>query len=173
MKTREKTHENPTAPVDWRRWMVGLGRSKRRVREFLGLSQEQLARLAGVSQGAISRLEGGRGLATPLLVVMRINYALKRAFDEMDPELLSDEARRLRAIDDRLVPPQDGGGFKTIPILKDPSLEEMIRLYWALPERGRRTLATVVRAIAAALGGEGAGAAPVASGGDGHRDAPE
>ncbi len=152
---REKTEEAAGPPVDWRRWMIGLGRHKRRVRELLGLSQEQLARLAGVSQGAISRLEGGRGLATPLLVVMRINHALKRALDEIEPELLSDEVRQLRAIDDRLAPPQEGGGFRAIPLLKDPALEEIVRLYWALPERGRRTLATVVRAIAGALGGEG------------------
>src|SRR5690242_1019055 len=103
--------------VDWGRWMRGLGREKRRIREFLGLSQEQLARLAGVSQGAISRLEAGRGLATPLLVVMKINSALKRAFDRIDPALLSDEARRLRESDDRMAPESAGGGFEQIPLL--------------------------------------------------------
>src|SRR5215470_3326809 len=70
---------NQTVKVDWPRWMRGLGRHTRRLREFLGLSQEQLARIAGVSQGAISRLEAGRGLATPLLVVMKINIAVIHA----------------------------------------------------------------------------------------------
>ena len=61
------------APLDWATWIKSLGRQARRVREFLGLSQEQVARVAGVSQGAVSRFEGGRGLATPLLVVMKVN----------------------------------------------------------------------------------------------------
>ena len=55
--------------------------------------------MAGVSQGAVSRLEGGRGLATPLLVVMKINAALRRAVSTIDPELLSDDARRSRMAD--------------------------------------------------------------------------
>src|SRR5262249_59245501 len=93
----------PTATsVDWSRWRRGLGRHTRRMREFLGLSQEQLARGAGVSQGAVSRLESGRGLATPLLVLLKINLALKREMEKMDPELLSDEARTLRDMDDRI-----------------------------------------------------------------------
>ena len=61
------------AQLDWSSWIKGLGKQARRVREFLGLSQEQVARAAGVSQGAVSRFEGGRGLATPLLVVMKVN----------------------------------------------------------------------------------------------------
>jgi len=48
-------------------------RQLRRVREFLGLSQDQVARLAGVSQGAVSRLEAGRGLATPMVVVLKVH----------------------------------------------------------------------------------------------------
>jgi transcriptional regulator with XRE-family HTH domain len=135
--------------IDWPRWMRGLGRHKRRVREFLGLSQEQLARLAGVSQGAISRLESGRGLATPLLVVMKLNAALKRASATIDPALLSDEARRLAAIDDRIAP--DGNGFEPVQILKDPDLEEVVRIYRDLPDRSRKQLLAVVRATASAL----------------------
>ena len=135
--------------VDWGRWMRGLGRHKRRVREFLGLSQEQLARLAGVSQGAISRLESGRGLATPLLVVMKINAALKRASASVAPELLSDEARTLKLIDDRIAP--DDGGFRDVQILEDQHLEELICLYRQLPERHRKRLVSVARATADAL----------------------
>jgi transcriptional regulator with XRE-family HTH domain len=132
--------------------MRGLGRHKRRVREFLGLSQEQLARMAGVSQGAISRLEAGRGLATPLLVVMKINGALKREFDQFDPALLSEEARKLRESDDRMAPESTGGGFEEVPLLRDSGLEELINLYHGLPERQRQKLLAVVRATSGALG---------------------
>src|SRR4249919_1771446 len=81
--------------IDWGRWMRGLGEQVLRAREFLGLSQDQLARIAGVSQGAVSRLEHGRGLATPLLVVSKISAALRTALSQVDPELLSQEARRI------------------------------------------------------------------------------
>ena len=64
------------AARDWSNWMRDLGREVRRQREFLGLSQERLARAAGVSQGAVSRLEAGRGLATPLLVAVKIRLVL-------------------------------------------------------------------------------------------------
>ena len=135
--------------VDWANWMRGLGRSTRRVREFLGLSQEQVARLAGVSQGAVSRLESGRALATPLLVVMKINAALKSAMADLDPALLSEEARRLRDADDRVAP--GGGAFQDVPVLKDPDLEELVCVYRTVPERRRRKLVAVARATAAAL----------------------
>lgn len=139
--------------VDWSQYMRGLGRHKRRMREFLGLSQEQLARLAGVSQGAISRLEAGRGLATPLLVVVKINAALKREFGRFDPELLSDEARQLREQDDRTAPGPEG--FRDIALTQDPRLEELIRLYQSMPARQHERLLSVVRATASALVGGG------------------
>jgi len=148
--TMPKTEREPLGvPVDWQRWMRGLGRHKRRVREFLGLSQEQLARVAGVSQGAISRLEAGRGLATPLLVVMKINAALKQAIAKLDPALLSEEAQRLLELDDRIAPA--GEGYQSFPLLKDAGLEEFIRLYHELPERQRQKLLAVMRATASAL----------------------
>ena len=135
--------------LDWSGWIKGLGRQARRVREFLGLSQEQVARMAGVSQGAVSRFEGGRGLATPLLVVMKVNAALRRGVSTIDPEMLSEDARNLLLLDERVpgwnesAPP---------PITKDPELEELVRLYRDLPERQRQQLLTVVRATATALG---------------------
>lgn len=131
--------------------MRGLGRHTRRVREFLGMSQEQLARLAGVSQGAISRLESGRGLATPLLVLLKTNAALKRETLRIDPSLLSDELRTLREMDDRIAPPTQGGGFKQIHLLKDPDLEEILTVYRSVPERQRKKLLPLVRAAAEAL----------------------
>jgi transcriptional regulator with XRE-family HTH domain len=137
------------AKVDWANWMRGLGQSKRRVRELLGLSQEQLARLAGVSQGAVSRFESGRALATPLIVVMKINAALRGAMAGIDPALLSEEARRLRDAEDRVAP--DGSSFLDAPVLNDPDLEELMHVYRTVPERRRHKLVAVARAAAAAL----------------------
>jgi transcriptional regulator with XRE-family HTH domain len=133
---------------DWREWMRGLGRQARRIREFLGLSQEQIARLAGVSQGAVSRLEGGRGLATPLLVVVKLQVAMRRALSAYDPELLSPEVREVLDQTDRQMP---NGAFAEYPLAKDAGIEELVRLYRSLPERQRDKLIGVVRATTAAL----------------------
>src|ERR1043165_8224763 len=103
--------ERDSKAIDWREWIRAFGRQERRVREFLGLSQEQLARLAGVSQGAVSRLEAGRGLATPMLVILKINLALRRALRDVDPSLLNDELRRVMQIEERLSPPVGDVGF--------------------------------------------------------------
>lgn len=135
--------------LDWSGWIKGLGKQARRVREFLGLSQEQVARVAGVSQGAVSRFEGGRGLATPLLVVMKVNAALRSAVSSMNRDMLSEDARRLLLLDEQ-VPAWDDNAPP--PITRDPELEEMVRLYRDLPERQRQRLLTVIRATAAALG---------------------
>jgi transcriptional regulator with XRE-family HTH domain len=137
--------------IDWRAWMLAFGRQERRVREFLGFSQEQLARLAGVSQGAVSRLEGGRGLATPMLVVLKINLAMRRALRDVDPALLSDDLRRVLQIEERLSPRVGDVGVDALPLTKDPGLEELIRLYRGLPDRQRQTFLSVIRAAADAL----------------------
>ena len=136
---------------DWREWMRGLGRQARRMREFLGLSQEQIARLAGVSQGAVSRLEGGRGLATPLLVVVKLNVAMRKALASYDAELLSAEAQELLRQNVFDVPDAVDARFAEYPLAKDPGVEELVHLYRALPERQRDKLLAVVRATATAL----------------------
>jgi transcriptional regulator with XRE-family HTH domain len=133
--------------------MRAFGRQQRRVREFLGLSQDQLARLAGVSQGAVSRLEGGRGLATPMLVIMKINLAIQRGLREVDPALLNDELRRALEIEHRISPPVGDIGFDALPITKDPVLEQLVLLYRNVPDRQRDTFLSVVRAAANALSG--------------------
>lgn len=139
-----------TPPLDWSGWIKSLGKQARRVREFLGLSQEQVARVAGVSQGAISRFEGGRGLATPLLVVMKVNAALRAAASRADREVLSDEASRLLMLDVELPAARDGGAAP--PVTRDPGLEELVRLFRDVPERQRQRLLAVMRATANALG---------------------
>src|SRR5438132_9726763 len=108
--------------VDWREAMRDLGCQLRRVREFLGLSQDQVARLAGVSQGAVSRLEAGRGLATPMMVVLKVTLALRHALRDVDPALLNDDLRRVLAIGERISPRIGDAGFDALPLTKDPLL---------------------------------------------------
>ncbi len=137
--------------IDWREWMRAFGRQERRVREFLGMSQEHLARLAGVSQGAVSRLEGGRGLATPMLVILKINLALRAAVRDLDPTLLNDDLRRVLEIEHRISPPVGDVGVDVLPLTKDPGLEDVVRLYRGVPDRQRQTFLSVLRAAADAL----------------------
>ena len=137
--------------INWAEWMRTLGYQVRRVREFLGLSQEQLAKAAGVSQGAVSRLEAGRGLATPLLVVLRIHRTLHRALRAIEPSLLNESLRRALELDDVLTPAPDDSR-DTLP-RPDPGLAEFLALYDSLPARERQTLVAVVRATAEALAG--------------------
>src|SRR5436190_15213343 len=141
------------ATIDWAKWMRELGARIRRVREFVGLSQEQLARLAGVSQGAVSRLEAGRGLATPLLVLMKINVPLLRALRGLDPSILNDELRRMLDETRNVSPPVGDMGYEMLPLTRDPALEDLIRRYHELPERQRRTFLSVMSATASSLAG--------------------
>ncbi len=137
--------------IDWASWMSGLGRNVRRARELSGLTQQQLAERAGVSQGAVSRLETGRGLATPLLVVLGVAVALQRELRQIAPELLSDEMRALLRLDAGLE--GESTGFRDITFLADEGLGELIRRYRALAEPERRRLVRVVTATADALDG--------------------
>jgi transcriptional regulator with XRE-family HTH domain len=154
-RTREKSRPDDRkadgGDGQWRSWMRAFGRQERRVREFLGLSQEQLARLAGVSQGAVSRLEGGRGLATPMLVILKINLAMRRGLREIDPALLNDDLRRVLDIEDRVSPRVGDVGVDAMPVTKDPAIEELARVYHGLSERQRPVLLSLVRAAAEAL----------------------
>ena len=149
----EKSQERTTQETDWAAWMRELGRHKRRARELLGISQERLARMAGVSQGAVSRLEAGRGLATPLLVVLKIDLAMREVFAVMDPELLSPEAQRLTAATNWHGPHPNGGSLRDAPLLKEAELEALINLYHKLPARQRGKLVAVVRATVTAIAG--------------------
>ena len=135
---------------DWSEWMRDLGRRLRRVREFLGLSQDQVARLADVSQGAVSRLEAGRGLATPMLIVLRVHMVLVRALGHLDPAVLDEELGQRLGLGGLVTPPPNDGR-SPLQITKDPQLEEIVQLYRGLSDRQRRTLVAVVRATATSL----------------------
>src|SRR5262249_33175010 len=85
-KRRRYAGTGPTGQdIDGGDWMRSLGRQIRRTREFLHLSQETLAATAGISQGAMSRLETGRGIGTPLVVVLRVQLVLTGLLSDVDP----------------------------------------------------------------------------------------
>jgi transcriptional regulator with XRE-family HTH domain len=142
-----------TQDPGWPQWMREFGRQQRRIRELLGLSQEQVARLAGVSQGAVSRFESGRGLATPLLVVLKINIAIAREIRKLDAGrvAVNDELRRALDIQDALSPPVGDIGFHALPVSRDANLDELIRLYQGVPEKRRSQLVAIMRAAVDAL----------------------
>jgi transcriptional regulator with XRE-family HTH domain len=135
----------------WRAWMQDLGRRQRRLREFVGLSQEQVARLAGVSQGAISRLETARGLATPLLIVVKINTVLAHELRRLDPTLLSAELREAVELHGALTASGSALGLGDLQLADDPQLEEIVRLFRETPERHRPGALSVLRAMVAGL----------------------
>ena len=136
----------------WHEWMRDLGQHLRHLRELVGLSQDQVARLAGVSQGAVSRLEIARGLATPLLIVMKINLAIGRELRKLD-QAIPDAARRALDIQDALRSPEKALPPDTIQLISDPIFTVLVRLYRETPERGREGLLAIMRAVVAALKG--------------------
>jgi transcriptional regulator with XRE-family HTH domain len=148
---QEERELAPQRGIDWREWWRAFGRQHRQVREFLGFSQEQVARLAGVSQGAVSRLEAGRGLGTPMLVIVKVGLVIRRALAGLDPNMLSQELRQFLELENRLSPPVGDMGFEALPLTSDPALQDLVRLYRALPERNRQTFVSIVRAVAGAL----------------------
>src|SRR5262245_34408486 len=137
--------------MEWAAWRQRLGRQVRRVREFVGLSQGQLAEMAGVSQAAVSRLEAGRGLATPLLLLMKVYVPLARALRGLDPGMLNEDLRWLLEVDQRLGLAPGEVAERTLPVTGDPGLEEMVRLFQRLPGRRREPLLLVARAMLSSL----------------------
>jgi transcriptional regulator with XRE-family HTH domain len=136
---------------EWRQWMHQLGDRIRRLRDLVGLSQDQLARLAGVSQGAVSRLETARGLATPLVVVLKINLALAGALRRIDPTILDADLRRALDLQEALGPAPRVPRPTAAPVTSDPRIETLIGLYRETPERHRDRLLAIMRAAVTGL----------------------
>ena len=138
----------------WRGWMRDAGQQVRQVREFVGLSQEALAKAAGISQGAVSRLEHGRGVATPLLIFLRVHLVLAEALRAFDREVLNDPARRMLDATRDISPAVEGVGTSLLPITRDAALDRVIQRYQSLTEPRRRAFAEVLDAAWAALTNE-------------------
>jgi len=147
-------HVETFESTQWRRWMREFGQQERRIREFLGLSQAQVAEAAGVSQGSVSRLEGGRGLGTPMVVILRINLAMSRELRRLDPEMLNDDLRRALAIQEALSPPGllADAGASPAPLHAD--LDDLVGLYRRVPAGQRGRLLAILRAAVQALGSD-------------------
>lgn len=158
-KERSSSGRGTTSKQTWRQWITEFGAHVRRVREFLGLSQEQVARAAGVSQGAVSRFEGGRGLSTPFVGIMKINLALAYALKELEPGMLTDEVKRFLKHLEILHLPTDQGApvgpvgpnFRKIQLSPNPELVQVIELYYDLPESKRQAFVAVMSATISAL----------------------
>lgn len=130
--------------------MRALGRQNRAIREFLGLSQEEVARRAGVSQGAVSRLEAGRGMSTPLLVVMKVGRVLWEAIAALGPGVLRDDVGRVAALPLPLA--EEIGDVSAFPTGEtDPELAELLALYGSVAPGQRRALVNLLRATSESL----------------------
>ncbi len=129
--------------------MTALGTHVRTMRTFLHLTQEQLAKDAGVSQGAVSRLESGTGLATPYLVVLRVQHVLCAKLRAMDQDIaLGDELTALLS-HPSMLPDQDApASVPARPITADPLLAPYLATFHRVSPRAREHLLTVVNAVA-------------------------
>jgi transcriptional regulator with XRE-family HTH domain len=134
----------------WYEWMRGLGASARRLRTLLGLTQEQLGRLAGVSQGAVSRLEAGRGISTPLMVVVRVQQAFQQCIAQIDPQQLPPDAQTVLQ-GERLGDLGPLDDFRELPLLQEPHLAAYMELWHRVHPGRRKTFLAVVRAAADAM----------------------
>jgi transcriptional regulator with XRE-family HTH domain len=139
--------------TEWRRWMQALGQRLRQMRELAQLSQEELARLAGVSQGAVSRLETARGMATPMVVVMKISLAVAHRLRMLATAAHGDHPELRQAIEaeDVLLSPLANAGEHPLRIPGEAGLEEVVRMYRDLGPRQRVPLIAVLRAVSSVL----------------------
>jgi hypothetical protein len=136
---------------DWTGWMRALGRQNRAIREFLGLSQEEVARRSGVSQGAVSRLEAGRGMSTPLLVVMKVGRVLSKAMVALGPNVLRGDVHRMAALPLPLA--EEAGADVAVAEGHDtdPELAELLALYGSVMPGQRHALVNLLRATSESL----------------------
>src|SRR4029450_1339518 len=134
-----------------RPWVLDLGQQIRRLRELVGLSQQELAQLARVSQGAVSRLESARGLATPLLIVVKINLALTTELRKLEGTVSNADLCPTRGVQALLRWPAGAVGLDTVHITPDPTFEAFVRLFHETRPRHRDRLLPILRSAVAAL----------------------
>ena len=139
----------------WRCWMAELGQQIRRLRELVGLSQQDLARLAYVSQGAVSRLETARGLATPLLIVVKINLALAAELRKLEATVSNADLCRTRGVQALLWWPEGALGPDAAHSSPDPMFEAFVSLFRETSARHRDQLLAIMRATVKALQEQG------------------
>jgi len=157
-RERERTGLDPARRDDlsadeirWRPWMLELGQQIRQLRRLVGLSQQELADLANVSQGAVSRLETARGLATPLLIVVKINVALTAALTEFGATVSNAGLRHTSGVPDLLRLPDAALGSDRVSCSPDPTFDAFVRLFRETSVRHREGLLAIMRAAIAAL----------------------
>ena len=128
-------------------WMRSLGQTARELRQQAGLSQDHLARRAGVSQGALSRYEQP-SVSTPLLVVMKVNAALRREMISGRLPASSAAARRLLSLENREIP-RTVRAFETFPVTARAELEVVVQAFWSVKPGDRGWLLEVARRLVA------------------------
>lgn len=138
----------------WRTWLRDIGNLAREMRELLGLTQGQVGKIAHVSQGAVSRFERGDALSTPWVIAVKIRVALAARLRQLDPDVLTDEARRFLEQtslyglpEDPALPPRTD----TVALLPTPDLTKIVRAYGRLPESARAKFIAIMAAVATTL----------------------
>ena len=102
-----------------------------------------------MSQGAVSRLETARGLATPLLIVVKINLALLGELKKFEAIVPDTDFGRARGVMDLLRGPE--GTLGPDAVVPDPMFAAFVRLFRETGERHREGLLAIMRAACVAL----------------------
>lgn len=139
---------------DWHHWMQALGNRVRRARLFLRLSQAQVANMAGVSQGAMSRLEHGKGLETPMSVVLRLHGAIAASLRQCDPALLDAELAWVLNFGNMLSGLPDEAADPGRPEAGRDELSQLFKSVRAMSSRERRLVVVVLRSLIETIAGQ-------------------
>jgi transcriptional regulator with XRE-family HTH domain len=123
----------------------------RHARHVLTLSQVDLARRSGVSQGGVSRLEAGKGLGTPLVTFLKIYLVLVDELRRRDPRLLDEDMRELLSTADSMPAWVVDELPEAPPVVQDPDLEQLIRIFLQVPASERPGFMSVMTATAGTL----------------------
>jgi hypothetical protein len=94
----------------------------------------------------VSRLEAGRAVNAPLVVVMKINAAMRAALHELPARVLSAETREIMQVPARGIPAMPDQ-FDALPVAEEEALEHLVQLYWRVPARLRPRLVEQTRGL--------------------------